>query len=197
MEQLFCSVVSAAPCPHHNKPDHTSPMALAATSGSDGCPQCAAALPLADGVAPGSAEKDEAEDGAVEETDGEGAASGSKGKRKKRQEGEGKLGGCCRKSCSDIWYDTRMKLWEIVESKYFNRGIMIAILINTISMGIEHHEQVRYPLPCTKRQSLQVQVSTNVVAESFTVELYFQPVAYYFMRAEGPDGLGATRRFDC
>uniref|UniRef100_A0A8C6KBF0 Voltage-dependent T-type calcium channel subunit alpha-1I-like n=1 Tax=Nothobranchius furzeri TaxID=105023 RepID=A0A8C6KBF0_NOTFU len=27
------------------------------------------------------------------------------------------------------------------KSKYFNRGIMIAILINTISMGIEHHEQ--------------------------------------------------------
>lgn len=138
-------MVSAAPCPHHNKPDHTSPMALTATSVSDGCPQCATALSLTDGVGPVCTEKDEAEDGAVEETDGEGGGSGSKEKGKKRQEGRGKHGGCCRKPCTDIWYDTRMKLWEIVESKYFNRGIMIAILINTISMGIEHHEQVRPP----------------------------------------------------
>lgn len=47
--------------------------------------------------------------------------------------------GCCR----DLWKDMRRKLWGIVESKYFSRGIMIAILINTISMGIEHHNQVR------------------------------------------------------
>lgn len=31
---------------------------------------------------------------------------------------------------------------KIVDSKYFGRGIMIAILINTLSMGIEFHEQV-------------------------------------------------------
>lgn len=36
----------------------------------------------------------------------------------------------------------REKLKRIVESKYFNRGIMIAILVNTLSMGIEYHEQV-------------------------------------------------------
>lgn len=130
-------MLSAAPCPHHNKPDHTSPMALTATSVSDGCPQCATALSLTDGVGPVCTQKDEAEDGAVEETDGEGGGSGSKEK--------GKHGGCCRKPCTGVWYDTRTKLWEIVESKYFNRGIMIAILINTISMGIEHHEQVRCP----------------------------------------------------
>ncbi|XP_061770675.1 voltage-dependent T-type calcium channel subunit alpha-1I-like [Nerophis ophidion] len=40
-----------------------------------------------------------------------------------------------------LWSQVRRKLWAIVESKYFNRGIMIAILINTISMGIEHHQQ--------------------------------------------------------
>ncbi|MED6269335.1 hypothetical protein CHARACLAT_032060, partial [Characodon lateralis] len=39
------------------------------------------------------------------------------------------------------WIDFREKLKRIVESKYFNRGIMIAILINTLSMGIEYHEQ--------------------------------------------------------
>lgn len=31
---------------------------------------------------------------------------------------------------------------KIVDSKYFGRGIMVAILINTLSMGIEYHEQV-------------------------------------------------------
>lgn len=33
---------------------------------------------------------------------------------------------------------------KIVDSKYFGRGIMIAILINTLSMGIEYHEQVSH-----------------------------------------------------
>lgn len=44
------------------------------------------------------------------------------------------------------WKDFREKLRRIVESKYFNRGIMIAILVNTLSMGIEYHEQVRLTL---------------------------------------------------
>ncbi|XP_013909725.1 PREDICTED: voltage-dependent T-type calcium channel subunit alpha-1I [Thamnophis sirtalis] len=43
--------------------------------------------------------------------------------------------------CNDMWQEVRVKLRGIVDSKYFNRGIMIAILVNTISMGIEHHEQ--------------------------------------------------------
>lgn len=41
---------------------------------------------------------------------------------------------------------------KIVDSKYFGRGIMIAILINTLSMGIEYHEQVSQP----KRVSLHL-----------------------------------------
>lgn len=116
-------------------------MALTATSATDGCPQCATALALTDGVGPArSAVNDEAEEGAVEETDRE----GSKEKGKKDKEGAGGNVGCSpRKRCKEIWHDIRMKLWGIVESKYFNRGIMIAILINTISMGIEHHEQVQ------------------------------------------------------
>lgn len=40
------------------------------------------------------------------------------------------------------WEDFRDRMKRIVDSKYFNRGIMIAILINTLSMGIEYHEQV-------------------------------------------------------
>lgn len=79
----------------------------------------------------------------MEEMDREGVHS-SKEKGKKGQEGAKKHGGCSpKKRCKELWHNTRMKLWGIVESKYFNRGIMIAILINTISMGIEHHEQVQ------------------------------------------------------
>ncbi|XP_041640069.1 voltage-dependent T-type calcium channel subunit alpha-1I-like [Cheilinus undulatus] len=130
-------------CPHHNKPDHASPMALSTTSATEGCPLCAAALSLSDGVGPvRSTLNEEAEEGAVEESDREGGQSGNKEKGKKGEVGAGKQAGCCpKKSCKELWHDTRMKLWGIVESKYFNRGIMIAILINTISMGIEHHEQ--------------------------------------------------------
>uniref|UniRef100_A0A8C5D5S1 Voltage-dependent T-type calcium channel subunit alpha-1I-like n=1 Tax=Gouania willdenowi TaxID=441366 RepID=A0A8C5D5S1_GOUWI len=121
------------PCPHHYRPDHPSaaePTALSTASGTDSCPQCAGALTLGDRVGPVcSATSDEAEEGAVEETDREGGRE----RVKKRT---------C-KGCSPKrhWCEIRSKLWGIVESKYFNRGIMIAILINTISMGIEHHEQ--------------------------------------------------------
>ncbi len=38
---------------------------------------------------------------------------------------------------------------KIVDSKYFGQGIMIAILINTLSMGIEYHEQVSARLCCS------------------------------------------------
>ncbi|XP_016360331.1 voltage-dependent T-type calcium channel subunit alpha-1H [Sinocyclocheilus anshuiensis] len=42
--------------------------------------------------------------------------------------------------CMCVHY-SRAILRRIVDSKYFNRGIMIAILINTLSMGVEYHEQ--------------------------------------------------------
>uniref|UniRef100_A0AAX7VHX6 Voltage-dependent T-type calcium channel subunit alpha n=1 Tax=Astatotilapia calliptera TaxID=8154 RepID=A0AAX7VHX6_ASTCA len=132
------------PCPHHNKLGHASsaePVALTAASATDGCPQCAAALALSDGVGPvRNAASDETEEGTVEESDRDGVQSSTKGKDKQGHEG---AESCCspKKGCKELWYEIRMKLWGIVESKYFNRGIMIAILINTISMGIEHHEQ--------------------------------------------------------
>lgn len=48
-----------------------------------------------------------------------------------------------RKSCVCMCvHHVRVVLKRIVDSKYFNRGIMIAILINTLSMGVEYHEQV-------------------------------------------------------
>ncbi|XP_051993086.1 voltage-dependent T-type calcium channel subunit alpha-1H-like [Xyrauchen texanus] len=42
--------------------------------------------------------------------------------------------------CMCLHY-VRTVLRRTVDSKYFNRGIMIAILINTLSMGVEYHEQ--------------------------------------------------------
>lgn len=59
-----------------------------------------------------------------------------------RADGERRRKKTCFGHCKGIWKGMRRKLWGIVESKYFSRGIMIAILINTISMGIEHHNQV-------------------------------------------------------
>ncbi|KAM3624228.1 uncharacterized protein V6R79_020802 [Siganus canaliculatus] len=115
-----------APCPRHHKIDHASPNA-----------PNAAALALTDGAGPVHSANDESEEGAVEESDRE-----HSGCKQKGQGGKGRHRVTSpKKRCRDLWHNTRMKLWGIVESKYFNRGIMIAILINTISMGIEHHEQ--------------------------------------------------------
>lgn len=43
---------------------------------------------------------------------------------------------------------------KIVDSKYFGRGIMIAILVNTLSMGIEYHEQVG---ACARARALDLE----------------------------------------
>lgn len=37
----------------------------------------------------------------------------------------------------------RSKVRKLVESKLFQQGILWAILINTFSMGVEHHDQVK------------------------------------------------------
>uniref|UniRef100_A0A671SY99 Voltage-dependent T-type calcium channel subunit alpha-1I-like n=1 Tax=Sinocyclocheilus anshuiensis TaxID=1608454 RepID=A0A671SY99_9TELE len=79
----------------------------------------------------------------------------------------------CLGKCKDIWDEMSAKLWGIVESKYFNRGIMIAILINTISMGIEHHNQ-----PDELTNVLEI---CNVVFTSvFTLEMILKLTAFGF-----------------
>uniref|UniRef100_A0AAY4EDL1 Voltage-dependent T-type calcium channel subunit alpha n=1 Tax=Denticeps clupeoides TaxID=299321 RepID=A0AAY4EDL1_9TELE len=99
------------------------------TSSAETCPHCLKALLVSDGVADAPA-SGEAGDGDVENREGSQSASDLK-----------KDGRTLKGSCMKLWTEIRIKLWGIVESKYFNRGIMIAILINSISMGIEHHEQ--------------------------------------------------------
>ena len=37
----------------------------------------------------------------------------------------------------------RSKVKQLVDSEYFQRGILFAILVNTLSMGIEYHNQVQ------------------------------------------------------
>uniref|UniRef100_A0A7N8XT29 Voltage-dependent T-type calcium channel subunit alpha n=1 Tax=Mastacembelus armatus TaxID=205130 RepID=A0A7N8XT29_9TELE len=60
---------------------------------------------------------------------------------------------------------------KIVDSKYFGRGIMIAILINTLSMGIEYHEQ-----PDELTNALEI---SNIVFTSlFSLEMLLKILVY-------------------
>uniref|UniRef100_A0A674CIT5 Calcium voltage-gated channel subunit alpha1 Ia n=1 Tax=Salmo trutta TaxID=8032 RepID=A0A674CIT5_SALTR len=99
---------------------------------------------------------------------GEGGGSANGGERhhlRKRRS--------CFGHCKDMWDEMRKKLWGIVESKYFNRGIMIAILINTISMGIEHHNQ---PEELTN----VLEISNIVFTSMFTLEMILKLTAFGF-----------------
>lgn len=78
--------------------------------------------------------EDEADADGVRSSE-DGASSGL-GKEDEEEQADGAA-----RLCGDVWRETRAKLRGIVDSKYFNRGIMMAILVNTVSMGIEHHEQ--------------------------------------------------------
>ncbi|XP_034046818.1 voltage-dependent T-type calcium channel subunit alpha-1I isoform X2 [Thalassophryne amazonica] len=69
------------------------------------------------------------------------------------------------------WINFREKLKRIVESKYFSRGIMIAILVNTLSMGIEYHEQ---PEELTDI----LEISNIVFTSMFVLEMCFKLLAF-------------------
>ncbi|KAL3273056.1 hypothetical protein HHI36_014511 [Cryptolaemus montrouzieri] len=69
----------------------------------------------------------------------------------------------------------RNKIKDLVESKYFQQGILLAILINTLSMGIEYHEQ---PDILTH----VVEVSNIIFSAIFAVEMLLKVIA------EGPFG---------
>ncbi|XP_055078851.1 voltage-dependent T-type calcium channel subunit alpha-1H-like [Periophthalmus magnuspinnatus] len=68
------------------------------------------------------------------------------------------------------WIHLRAKLELIVASRYFNRGIMIAILINTLSMGIEYHEQ---PQELTD----VLEISNMVFTSLFSLEMLLKVLA--------------------
>ncbi|GCC30246.1 hypothetical protein chiPu_0008694 [Chiloscyllium punctatum] len=108
------------------------PIALSLTSDPNHCPQCNS-VELTTGAKTSDPIDPEAGTGREVGTDKQAEL-----KRKGTVRPEQEPGWCV-----ELWSEMRGKLTNIVESKYFNRGIMMAILINTISMGIEHHEQVQ------------------------------------------------------
>lgn len=67
----------------------------------------------------------------------------------------------------------RKYVQKIAEHKYFHQGILIAILINTLSMGIEFHDQPDY-------LTTTVELSNFVFSAIFAVEMILKIVA------EGP-----------
>uniref|UniRef100_A0A8C3YUK9 Voltage-dependent T-type calcium channel subunit alpha-1H n=1 Tax=Catagonus wagneri TaxID=51154 RepID=A0A8C3YUK9_9CETA len=66
------------------------------------------------------------------------------------------------------WASFGGKLLRIVDSKYFNRGIMVAILTNTLSMGVEYHEQ---PDELTNALEISNIVFTSVFALEMLLKL--------------------------
>ncbi|XP_033618993.1 voltage-dependent T-type calcium channel subunit alpha-1G, partial [Fukomys damarensis] len=60
---------------------------------------------------------------------------------------------------------------KIVDSKYFGQGIMIAILVNTLSMGIEYHEQ---PEELTNA----LEISNIVFTSLFALEMLLKLLVY-------------------
>uniref|UniRef100_A0A803T1I8 Voltage-dependent T-type calcium channel subunit alpha n=1 Tax=Anolis carolinensis TaxID=28377 RepID=A0A803T1I8_ANOCA len=123
-------------------PRMASPIAVTLTSDPSNCPRChkvqreaARRLSVLE-----SADSEQEDGGGPTEEKGDGKKGSVEAADLEKEEEEGEEGGQVA-ICSDVWQEVRVKLRGIVESKYFNRGIMIAILVNTISMGIEHHEQ--------------------------------------------------------
>ncbi|GBP86607.1 Voltage-dependent T-type calcium channel subunit alpha-1G [Eumeta japonica] len=83
-------------------------------------------------------------------------------------------------ACSLLWRKTvkflsylRKHVKNIVDHKYFQQGILLAILINTLSMGIEYHNQ-------PQELTVIVEISNVVFSAIFAVEMLLKIVA------EGP-----------
>lgn len=70
---------------------------------------------------------------------------------------------------------TRRSVKRLVEHKYFQQGILLAILINTLSMGIEYHNQ-------PEELTVIVEISNVVFSAIFAVEMLLKVIA------EGPFG---------
>uniref|UniRef100_A0A8B9NJA8 Voltage-dependent T-type calcium channel subunit alpha n=1 Tax=Accipiter nisus TaxID=211598 RepID=A0A8B9NJA8_9AVES len=163
-------------CQQHNSLDCppqglVQPIAVTATSDPTNCPRChrgehevSRRLSVLD-----SADSDQ-EDGGASEEEGAGSRGDQGVSALEKEEEEGDEGGRL-KLCSDMWREVRVKLRGIVDSKYFNRGIMIAILVNTISMGIEHHEQ---PEELTNI----LEISNVVFTSMFALEMILKLAAF-------------------
>ncbi|XP_076852259.1 voltage-dependent T-type calcium channel subunit alpha-1I-like, partial [Brachyhypopomus gauderio] len=166
-------------CPHRRKVEHGSQpldnaVSLSVTPNPEDCPQCTS-LSLRESARSGvNSANGEDEDGTLEETDREENHLEDEGDEDLEEDGDKKTKKrSCLGSTKDLWDEMRVKLWGIVESKYFNRGIMIAILINTISMGIEHHNQ---PEELTN----VLEICNIVFTSMFTLEMILKLTAFGF-----------------
>nr|XP_023487615.1 voltage-dependent T-type calcium channel subunit alpha-1I isoform X1 [Equus caballus] len=130
-------------CPGHSPQDpHALVQPISAMLASDpsSCPRCQCEAGRRPSGQEGSGSGDS--EGGEAEADGDGARSSEDctssglGKEDEEEPADGAA-----RLCGDVWREMRAKLRGIVDSKYFSRGIMMAILVNTVSMGIEHHEQ--------------------------------------------------------
>ncbi|NXY60401.1 CAC1G protein, partial [Callaeas wilsoni] len=70
-----------------------------------------------------------------------------------------------------FWHVVCETFQKIVDSKYFGRGIMVAILINTLSMGIEYHEQA-------KELTNALEISNIVFTSLFALEMLLKVLVY-------------------
>ncbi|XP_039307104.1 voltage-dependent T-type calcium channel subunit alpha-1G isoform X4 [Solenopsis invicta] len=82
-----------------------------------------------------------------------------------------RAGSCCICTLRCI----RRWIKKLVEHKYFQQGILLAILINTLSMGIEYHNQ-------PEQLTVAVEISNIVFSAIFAVEMMLKVIA------EGPFG---------
>ncbi|XP_072749340.1 ca[2+]-channel protein alpha[[1]] subunit T isoform X3 [Anoplolepis gracilipes] len=82
-----------------------------------------------------------------------------------------RAGSCCYGSLSSV----QRCIKKLVEHKYFQQGILLAILINTLSMGIEYHNQ-------PEQLTVAVEISNIVFSAIFAVEMLLKVIA------EGPFG---------
>ncbi|XP_070508041.1 voltage-dependent T-type calcium channel subunit alpha-1G isoform X8 [Chironomus tepperi] len=79
----------------------------------------------------------------------------------------------CYKVISKIFHFIRKYIKRLVDHKYFQQGILLAILINTLSMGIEYHNQ-------PEELTAIVETSNIVFSAIFAVEMLLKIIA------EGP-----------
>uniref|UniRef100_A0AAQ6A2H9 Voltage-dependent T-type calcium channel subunit alpha n=1 Tax=Amphiprion ocellaris TaxID=80972 RepID=A0AAQ6A2H9_AMPOC len=148
---------------NHDSQPLANSISLSVPQSPEDCPICA--LSLKERGDSGNGEENEED--AVKET------SKEENHLEERGDEEKKCRRSCFGRCRDLWNDMRRKLWGIVESKYFSRGIMIAILINTISMGIEHHNQ---PEELTN----VLEICNIVFTSMFTLEMILKLTAFGF-----------------
>ncbi|XP_074182527.1 voltage-dependent T-type calcium channel subunit alpha-1I isoform X7 [Rhinolophus sinicus] len=172
-------------CPRHSPLDltpHTLVQPISAMLASDAasCPHCQREVgrpPLGlgrtdtvqEGSSSGGSGGGEDEGSRDEARSSEDGASSGLGKEDEEEQADGAT-----RLCGDVWRETRAKLRGIVDSKYFNRGIMMAILVNTVSMGIEHHEQASGPEELTNI----LEICNVVFTSMFALEMLLKLAAF-------------------